>query len=276
LRNKKQKKMTTRVPESNDDIWFSCDDGLRRDEMRNPVPLKYFKFTEPVNFTLKTRIKNTWDAVIPEEWLVQEFPDPDTRPTVIRFGEFCSDINATPIAQIPYLNMVSKFFTKEKIEKYLVPFLKRSIDVSLCNIDWLLTNYSKEKCLGYYLVREDKEKQTYSALKKEYVVLNNLYIKTLNMYRRRHFGSFRRSNRCWVRETGMETTVGQLIFLIWCIEWRVFDCAYYLLDKIEEHKILKTEQNKKEILEFKNRGEKRPRKELVEEPRQFPIIVGLI
>jgi len=262
------------VPASNDDLWFSCDDGLRKEEMRNPVPLKYFKYTEPVKYELTTRIKNAWDAVIPEEWLENEFPDLETRPTVIRFGEFCSDLQTTPIAQIPYLNMVSKFFTKEKIVTYLEPFLKRSIKVSLCNIDWLLTNYSKEMCLGYFIHRKE-EKQTYAQLKKEYIVLNNLYIKTLNMYRRRHFGSFRRSNRCWVRDTGMETTVGQLIFLIWCIEWQVFDCAYYLLDKIEQHKILKTEMNKREIQEFKNRGQKRPRKELVEEPRQFPIIVSL-
>lgn len=259
-----------------DDIWYSCDDGLRKEEMRNPIPLKYFRFTEPVSYSVNTKIKNTWDAVIPEEWLEKEFPDPETRPNVIRFGEFCSNISTTPIAQIPYLNMVSTFFTKDKIHKYLVPFLKRSIDVSLCNIDWLLTNYCKETCLGYYLIRKDVTVQSFSSLKKEYVILNDLYNTTLNMYRRRHFGSFRRSNRCWVRDTGMETTVGQLIFLIWCIEWGVFDCTYLLLDKIEQHKTLKTDENRKEILEFRTRGEKRPRKELVLEPRQFPIIVSLL
>jgi hypothetical protein len=258
-----------------DDVWYSCDDGLRREEMRNPIPLKYFKFSTPLSSSVKySKVKNTWDAVIPSEWLQAEFPEEETRPTVIRFGEFCSNISTTPIAQIPYLIMVSKFFkNKEMIDRYLTPFLKRSIDVSLCNIDWLLTNYSKEMCLGYYVVRDDE--QTYSCLKKEYIVLNGLYTKTLNMYRRRHFGSFRRSNRCWVRESRMETTVGQLIFLIWCVEWRVFDCARILLDQIESHKTMKTENNKKEILEFKQRGLKRPRKELVEEPRSFPIIVKI-
>lgn len=262
--------------EKDDDVWFSFNDGMDLESMRNPIPVKYFKYRKSVPLPQSSDFDKTcYESPIPESWLEHEFPDPATRPTLIRCGEFRASIKNIPVTQIPYLLFASYFFNKKNIERYLSPFLRRKIDVSLCNLDWMLTNYSKEKDVGYRLVR-DQEKVSFETPQKEYVLLNFAYSATLNMYRRRHFGSFRRSTRCWtVGENGLVTTVGQLLFLMWCLDWCVFDCTALLLKDLESHKLLRVDENRRDIQEFKVRGEKRPRKELVEEAPQKLLLVRL-
>lgn len=279
-----------------DDIWFSFNDGMDISEMKNPIPIRFFKYTKPKKSVFKssentsfsctapektsfscTAPENTsfscYESPIPRKWLEEEFSDLKSVPSIIKCGQFRARIDSLPVSQIPYFIMASYFFDKKNIDKYLSPFLKRKINVSLCNLDWMLTNYSKEKDIGYRISRT-RRVNSFELPGREYVLLNYTYTVTLNMYRRRHFGSFRRSNRCWTVD-GLETTVGQLLFLMWCIEWCVFECTYLLLKKLEAHKLERIEENRKDIEEFKMRGEKRPRKELVEEAPQKVLIVKL-
>ena len=289
----KEKKM------ADDDIWFSYNDGMDIADMKNPIPIKYFKYTKPKKETsnkecLKKKEKINYESSIPQKWLEDEFLSENLPvPSIIKCGQFRARIDSLPVSQIPYFILAAYFFDKKNIETYLSPFLKRKLDVSLCNLDWMLTNYSKEKDIGYRISRNKQQKpisrmgtgtsgnfeprgnsNSFELPSREYVLLNYTYTVTLNMYRRRHFGSFRRSNRCWTVD-GLETTVGQLLFLMWCLEWCVYECTYLLLEKLESHKLERIEENRKDIEEFKKRGEKRPRKELVEEAPQKVLIVKL-
>jgi hypothetical protein len=256
-----------------DDIWFSFNDGMEISEMKNPIPIQYFKYTRPSSLSspsITFADTNSYESPIPRKWLEDEFKE--KVPSIIKCGEFRARIDSLPVSQIPYFILASYFFDKKNIEKYLSPFLKRKINVSLCNLDWMLTNYSKEKDIGYRIERS--KKTSFELPSREYVLLNYSYTVTLNMYRRRHFGSFRRSNRCWT-VGGLETTVGQLLFLMWCLEWCVFECTSLLLKRLEAHKLERIEENRRDIEDFKKRGEKRPRKELVEEAPQKVLIVRL-
>ena len=122
-------------------------------------------------------------------------------------------------------------------------------DVSLRLIDWLVTNYSKDKRIKYTL--DNKEQHEF--------VIHESYKNMLKAYSKRMFDPFRRHDRVYIRcnllpSKFLETTVAQLSFFKWAIDNKVIDYAMAHKREIKEHMDTHTKH--------RNNAEKTKRKEL--------------
>ena len=101
------------------------------------------------------------------------------------------------------------------------------------------------------------------------------YKRALAFYKRRHFDPFRRRNRLYLHlQDGkvVETTIGQMVFLMWASRLGILEYAYNHSTEIEASMNKCTSQLRKEKKE-KDRQEKIPRrKELSKAPSSQCIV----
>jgi hypothetical protein len=131
----------------------------------------------------------TWDSALSPHFVAHAWPGRNVQ--FVRCGRAFAPITEIPIAQIPYLVIVAKYFTQSTITNGLQPFLNRKLSVALRDIDWLMVNYSKQFDSAYFLSKQRHRSSLSFSPKCELVSIYEMYNSTLHMYRRRHFRTYK-------------------------------------------------------------------------------------
>lgn len=113
------------------------------------------------------------------------------------------------------LESINKFYIEEQNREVLVNLLSKKNGISLRNIEWFVTNYSKNKNLEY------KTKDG------KYFRVHCAYKASLDGYSKKLFDPFCRTQKIEytipTTDTTIQTTVAQLNFLKWCITNDIID-----------------------------------------------------
>ena len=113
------------------------------------------------------------------------------------------------------LNSVNQFYSDNKNSEILKDILEKRSGISLRNLEWFITNYSKNKNLSY-TTRTGKMFSVHCA-----------YKSSLDGYSKKLFDPFCRSNKFEFTIPGSQetitTTVAQLNFIKWCITNNIID-----------------------------------------------------
>ena len=130
-------------------------------------------------------------------------------------------------------NYLFNFYSNNGNDKILNDILNS--DISLRVIDWFVTNYSKKNDIYYYI----KDKKINPNESGTYINIYQSYKMQLKSYSKRKFDPFCRRQRiifkCGVLD--IHTTIGQLNFFKWAIEYNI--CDY--INKYKE--IIETDMN---------------------------------
>ena len=114
------------------------------------------------------------------------------------------------------LNSIRDFYMNdEKNSQYLIDILEKRNGVSLRNIEWFITNYSKRTNLSYQSTDGKKFRVHYA------------YKSSLDGYSKKLFDPFCRTEKIDFKlpnnEKSFKTTVAQLNFIKWCIKNKIID-----------------------------------------------------
>ena len=148
------------------------------------------------------------------------------------------------------LKKLKEFYKDEKNMKKLVDILEKEGELSRRVLDFLCTNYAKKNDVTYYLHDQNNKKYPFH--------LHIQYRNQLKAYSKLLFDPFRRHERIvipcnYVENKKLQTTVAQLNFFKWAIEYKVLD---WIQDpnnlKKVEHDMAHTTQNRKKEKEKEN------------------------
>jgi len=114
------------------------------------------------------------------------------------------------------LSSIKDFYTSnEKNEQYLLDILEKKNGISLRNLEWFITNYSKKNNLSY-TTQGGKTFRVHCA-----------YKSSLDGYSKKLFDPFCRTEKIDFdlpnHEKSIKTTVAQLNFIKWCIKNKIID-----------------------------------------------------
>lgn len=175
-------------------------------------------------------------------------------------GPFCYEPGCLDTKQVQRLQMLSVFYTPERIETLLLPIITQKDALSLRVLDWLVTNYAKKHNVVY----------EYEPRPGERLLLNvyNEYKAWLRNYRRKNFDPFRRRERITFQtaEGEEETTVGQLNFVYWAHTYGVLSYTRSHLRTIEQDMNQSLGDVKRQKEADRRQGKKRKRQELSQLP----------
>jgi hypothetical protein len=102
------------------------------------------------------------------------------------------------------LESIKEFYKEPTNFEILKSILEKKSAVSLRNLEWFITDYSKKKNLTY-TTKSGKEFTVHCA-----------YKSSLDGYSKKLFDPFCRTEK--IEYQGLQTTVAQLNFLRWCIQ----------------------------------------------------------
>ena len=113
------------------------------------------------------------------------------------------------------LDSINQFYEDPKNSQYLTDILDKKSTVSLRNLEWFITNYSKKKSLSY----KTSDGKTFTV--------HCAYKSSLDGYSKKLFDPFCRTDKFEYTlpnsTTSVTTTVAQLNFIRWCIKNNVID-----------------------------------------------------
>ena len=113
------------------------------------------------------------------------------------------------------LDSINQFYENPVNSKHLVDILDKKSSISLRNLEWFITNYSKKKSLSYKTI----EGKTFAV--------HCAYKSSLDGYSKKLFDPFCRTDKFEYSvpqsETKVTTTVAQLNFIRWCIKNGIID-----------------------------------------------------
>jgi hypothetical protein len=195
-------------------------------------------------------------------------------------------------SEIDKLDKIKKILTPDTVQNLIIPLITQKHKISLRILEWLATNYSKEKRI--VLVNEKNGVMT---------DIFSDYNTILSGNHRAGFDSFKRSQRVYFQYSKIafdynsndseqqreastteytrtyETTVAQLYFLSWVISSGILRYAEKHLDEItDDIKIkMKNKKNLDSSVQQTENGNhaKRKRKELTKSPNQKCIIYAV-
>jgi hypothetical protein len=107
------------------------------------------------------------------------------------------------------LKSVDEFYNDEKNMECLTDILEKKRGISLRNLEWFITDYSKKKNL------------TYKAADGTPFTVHVAYKSTLDGYSKKLFDPFCRTEKFEYK--GIQTTVAQLNFIRWCIKNNIIE-----------------------------------------------------
>jgi len=116
------------------------------------------------------------------------------------------------------LSKLLEFYKKDGNMEKILPIINGESNISLRLIDWFATNYSKK----YYTVYPLTEKMGEEKRFKVYID----YKLKLKAYSKRRFDPFCRWERITIpyeNDCYIQTTIGQLNFFRWALEYRILD-----------------------------------------------------
>ena len=113
------------------------------------------------------------------------------------------------------LDSINQFYENPVNSKHLDDILDKKSSISLRNLEWFITNYSKKKSLSYKTI----EGKTFAV--------HCAYKSSLDGYSKKLFDPFCRTDKFEYSvpqsETKVTTTVAQLNFIRWCIKNGIID-----------------------------------------------------
>lgn len=113
------------------------------------------------------------------------------------------------------LSSINNFYTVPENRATLIELLNKSGGISLRNLEWFITNYSKKHNLSY----ETNDGRIFSV--------HCAYKSSLDGYSKKLFDPFCRADKIVYNIPGttdeIHTTVAQLNFIRWCIRNRIVD-----------------------------------------------------
>ena len=122
------------------------------------------------------------------------------------------------------LTSINNFYTDEKNKTTLLNILDKSSGISLRNLEWFITNYSKKNHIAY---------QTGDG---KLFTVHCAYKSSLNGYSKQLFDPFCRSQKFAYVVPGtsheIQTTLAQLNFIKWCIKNNIIDYISNNKDKL--------------------------------------------
>ena len=126
------------------------------------------------------------------------------------------------------LESIKLFYNDEKNAQYLYDILEKKKNISLRNLEWFITDYSKKKNL------------TYTTKKGTSFAVHCAYKSSLDGYSKKLFDPFCRTQKFSYKIPGKEvtiqTTVAQLNFIKWCI-------TNNIIEQVEQLNTTKHERN---------------------------------
>jgi hypothetical protein len=167
-----------------------------------------------------------------------------------------------------YLKMSIDFWTEERLKTFLFPLTtsKRKHPVSLRCLDWLCTNYAKKR--GTVIIVNSNE----------LVDINQSYDEHCQKFNRIGFDPFARAqeNRTcdvyyFMDGTKCRTTVAQLNFMKWAIEYSILDYAKKYKDQITTDMSNKQAQKrtKHDSEDLTTQQKRQKRTQISNAPKQF-------
>jgi len=153
------------------------------------------------------------------------------------------------------LNNLLKFYNQDNNLNKILSIINGNARESLRLIDWFVTNYAKQKFIGYDLT--DKNGKT-----RRFKVYIDYKLK-LKAYSKKRFDPFCRWDRIVIpyqKDKHIQTTIGQLNFFKWALENKILDYIKEHLDEIEadqakRNSTSKKRENKKKVKTRKKRQE---------------------
>ncbi len=107
------------------------------------------------------------------------------------------------------LESIRDFYTNDDHFTVLKNILEKKTNVSLRNLEWFITDYSKKKNL------------TYTTKSGKLFTVHCAYKSSLDGYSKKLFDPFCRTEK--IEFKGLQTTVAQLNFIRWCIKNDIID-----------------------------------------------------
>jgi len=126
------------------------------------------------------------------------------------------------------LQKLLQFYQKDGNLDKILSIINGESRVSLPLIDWFVTNYSKK----YYTVLKIKDRH---GVEKRFKVYIDYKLK-LKAYSKKRFDPFCRWDRITIPyhdDVYIQTTIGQLNFFKWALEYKIIDFIREYLDHIE-------------------------------------------
>lgn len=113
------------------------------------------------------------------------------------------------------LSSINNFYTEEENRSKLLRILDKTSGISLRNLEWFITNYSKKNNISY-TTKDGK-----------YFTVHCAYKSSLDGYSKKLFDPFCRSEKFAYTVPGtsheIHTTLAQLNFIKWCIKNNIID-----------------------------------------------------
>ena len=113
------------------------------------------------------------------------------------------------------LTSINAFYNQEENRTKLLNILDKSSGISLRNLEWFITNYSKKNNISY-TTKDGK-----------YFTVHCAYKSSLDGYSKKLFDPFCRSEKFAYTVPGtsheIQTTLAQLNFIKWCIKNNIID-----------------------------------------------------
>ena len=152
------------------------------------------------------------------------------------------------------LKKLMEFYGKNDNINRILPIINGEHKISLRLIDWFVTNYSKKNYTTYNIQVKGEPKRF-----KIYVD----YKLKLKAYSKKRFDPFCRWDRITIpydETTSIQTTLGQLNFFKWALEYKIID---FITDNLEaiEHDMNKRNSSSKNRKKLQSKTRKK-RKEL--------------
>jgi hypothetical protein len=153
------------------------------------------------------------------------------------------------------LNNLLKFYKKDNNLSKILSIINGNARESLRLIDWFVTNYAKQKFIGYDLTDSNGKIRRF----KVYID----YKLKLKAYSKKRFDPFCRWDRIVIpyqNDKHIQTTIGQLNFFKWALENKILDYITEHLEEIEadqakRNSTSKKRENKKKVKTRKKRQE---------------------
>jgi len=207
-------------------------------------------------------------------------------------GRFEVDDNIKPYS-LGYIRLhnICSWFTDERIEQMILPFIDSTNTVSLRALDWLVTNYAKKN--NIVIAARD-------GFGGPPLNIHESYLNMLRVWRRSYFDPFRRGEKVyfmWARsanieahsakngahsakdkvegiETKKETTIGQLNFLHWAYTNGIIEYTKLDIDNIVQDMKRSQLENKERKRLALEQGIKLKRRELSKAPSLSCVVYG--
>jgi|TARA_Y100000992_G_scaffold256118_1_gene189507 hypothetical protein len=155
------------------------------------------------------------------------------------------------------LNKLTEFYTNLEYLETMMRIINGETKISLRIVDWFVTNYAKKYYTVYNIPSLKGDVST------RFKVYHDYKLK-LKAYSKKRFDPFCRWERITIpfMEKHMETTIGQLNFFKWAIEYKVIDYIEENYQQIEnDMNSRNTSSKKRDILENGENSKTRKKRE---------------